>query len=475
MLHLPALKARRNNMSIRKYSAPLSTLAVCAFALYATSAHAAGRTLSAANNGVDSASCGDLAKPCRSIGQAIANSSDGDTINVGAGVYGDLTGDGTYSHPGDEHPQFEGASPNACVICIDRHVQIVSYHGASVTIIKAPPAPGAGETSIVAIKRDGVRFGNLGAGFTLTGGATQGVLVDLRDLLGGESAQVTIEGNVDLGDTRGYAFRGPFPSDRNSICQLPCGGAFVFSNNQSFGNADSGFSFELNIPLGPITVVNNFASGAHVGFTVQAGGQDELGNAFSATNVTLRDNVAQRNSVGFITILVGPVVGNTAADNALVGFFAVPFNQAQFRSNSALGNGGPGVIVNFARNRLIEDPNPSPGPLVGFGDFSQNNLFGNDRARPQLSELWAPFLSVIGSFSVGPSAHCGVLNVGDLQAIGNFPSPISTQIANNDYWGSVQGPSASGPGDAVGGSCDVNGGKTTAKTFSTQPFSVTTF
>jgi len=153
----------------------------------------------------------------------------------------------------------------------------------------------------------------------------------------------------------------------------------------------------------------------------------------------------------------------------------VPIDQAVFRSNSALGNGGPGVIVNFSANRFVVDSNPSPGPPRGFKDFSQNNLYGNDRARPELSELWAPFLSMIGSFTAGPSAHCGVLNVGDLEAIGNFPSPISIEIANNDFWGSARGPSATGPGDAVGGSCDVNAGKTTVKTFATQSFGITTF
>ena len=37
------------------------------------------------NNGVDSASCGAVTQPCRSISQAITNASDGDTVTVGPG------------------------------------------------------------------------------------------------------------------------------------------------------------------------------------------------------------------------------------------------------------------------------------------------------------------------------------------------------------------------------------------------------
>jgi hypothetical protein len=47
-----------------------------------------------ANNGVDSATCGTLAAPCRSITRAIAHAVAGDTIVVGPGRYGDIDEDG---------------------------------------------------------------------------------------------------------------------------------------------------------------------------------------------------------------------------------------------------------------------------------------------------------------------------------------------------------------------------------------------
>jgi hypothetical protein len=63
----------------------------------------------AALDGVDSAACGSPKSPCRSISQAIENASDGDTIEVGAGRYGSISGSADFTGPGDEHPQQLGA------------------------------------------------------------------------------------------------------------------------------------------------------------------------------------------------------------------------------------------------------------------------------------------------------------------------------------------------------------------------------
>lgn len=57
-------------------------------------------SLVVANNGTDSSSCGSSVSPCRSISQAIENASSGETIWVGPGIYGDLSGDGNFDAPG---------------------------------------------------------------------------------------------------------------------------------------------------------------------------------------------------------------------------------------------------------------------------------------------------------------------------------------------------------------------------------------
>src|SRR5205085_10263251 len=54
---------------------------------------ASAATVYVANDGVDAASCGGKATPCRSISRGIANANSGDTLLVGPGRYGDLDGD----------------------------------------------------------------------------------------------------------------------------------------------------------------------------------------------------------------------------------------------------------------------------------------------------------------------------------------------------------------------------------------------
>ena len=85
------------------------------------------------NRGLDSPSCGARTNPCRSISAAIEKASDGDAVVVGAGLYGDLNGDGAFTAPGEEH--FD---PNlSCIICISKSIKLVSLHGAEDTIIDA--------------------------------------------------------------------------------------------------------------------------------------------------------------------------------------------------------------------------------------------------------------------------------------------------------------------------------------------------
>jgi hypothetical protein len=86
------------------------------------------------------------------------------------------------------------------------------------------------------------------------------------------------------------------------------------------------------------------------------------------------------------------------------------------------------------------------------------------------------FLSA-ASYNPGPSAGCGVLNVGALAVIlGPFAGvtlPTIILKAANNFWGSAQGPLAHGSADAVGGRCDQNAGVTLAKQFATIPLAIT--
>jgi hypothetical protein len=373
----------------------------------------AGVVLRVTNDGADSATCGSTAKPCRSISRAIENASDGDIIEVGAGRYGDISGMGT-----------------------------------------------------------------------LTGGNKNGVKLDVRTLYDAQGLSnvlrrnVTVAGNVDISDQFGFVFSGPNPSPgcpSFDLCNVPAN--ILFTGNTAINNAN-GFAVTVNADFGPGKVIlqNNVALGAGIGVNVTAGDQAEGGLIFSDAIVQLLSNVATHCSLGFSTLLVSSINGNTASDNSLAGFMVVPDNTTSFTGNSAIGNAGPGLILQFSPD--INDDQASDT----FQTLRGNNFYGNDRNRPALAIATSAFVGPAqdspGVFNPGPSAHCGILNVGALAAIvvqGNeHTAPVITVSAPGSYWGSAGGPSPTGAGDAVGGLCDQNHGVTIGKPFATASLSITT-
>jgi hypothetical protein len=446
-------------------------LAVCVAALgvaIMTAGAASASTLRVTNDGTDSASCGAPNKPCRTISQAIENASDGDGIEVGAGHYGNVSGDPNFGGPGDEHPQAEAG----CMVCITKALSVFSLHGAAVTVIENIPSTTF--ISTVRILHDGVTFGQVGGGFTVTGGNAQGVVLDL-----GSSAEygivlqheVTIAGNVALNDLIGFLFVGARFVDRPCpVLSCMSTAQVIFSDNESINNSNgaTGFGVSLNTYPAPITLQSNLAQGGGDGFFVYPGEQNATGDALRAANVALLGNVAVHNGLGFFVDAPGRMTGNTAIGNAQAGFLVVP-GTAPFQDNSAIGNGGPGAIVQFSTY---------PGDTQGnhrFEAFSENNFYGNDRNRPALTIY--PGLYDVG-LNPGPSAHCGVLNMGAVAAavgpVGGMV-PIINLAASGNFWGSTQGPAQTGVGDAVGGACDQNGGVTIAKPFATTPFATTSW
>jgi hypothetical protein len=443
--------------------------------LIAGIATCAAATLQVTNDGADSATCGPQSKPCRSISQAIENASDGDTIEVGAGRYGAISGSVDFSGPGDEHPQ-QSFTPDfypGCIVCITKAVHIFSLHGAAVTIIEGLPSDQF--SSNVVISHDGVVFGRESGGFTITGGNQNGLVIDQQSLgsIFGIVLQhnIVVAGNVDLGDKSGFVFHGlnfvdvacPVPSCR-ATAQI------MFSGNQAINNPGGGFSVTVGLfHGGPITLQGNLASGGGTGFEVDTGSQNESFEAGSAQSVQLLGNVAVHNVAGFSANVPGQIVGNTAAGNSEFGFLVVP-GGAPFRDNSAIGNDGPGAIIQFSPDGT------NPGPMPQFQTFTGNNFYGNDRNRPVLS-LAPPLALSNATYNPGPSARCGVLNLGALAAVvgqdaGGNP-PAITLPATDNFWGSTHGPQTNGSADAVGGACDQNGGVTLAKKFATIPFAIT--
>jgi hypothetical protein len=453
----------------------LVTIPIFGAAMIAATCPAAAASLNVTNDGADSVTCGSQTNPCRSISQAIENASDGDTIEVGAGHYGNVSGDPNFAGPGDEHPQhFDGVVYSGCIVCITKALRIFSVHGAAVTVIEGIPS--VQFSSNVMIRHDGVIFGREGGGFTLTGGNQNGLVLD-QDLHGSTFGillqhNVVVAGNVDLGDQNGFVFHGLGLVDVQ--CPDPSCAAtaqIIFSSNQAINNSGGGFSVTVNLfHGGPITLQDNLASGGGSGFDVEAGFQNEGLEAVFAGNVQVVGNVAIHNSIGFTADVPGRIVGNTAAGNSQFGFLVVP-GGASFQDNSAIGNDGPGAIIQFSQDAT------NNAPIPRFQTFTQNNFYGNDRNRPVLSI--APALSSNANYNPGPSAHCGVLNLGALAVAvgpnaGGIP-PIINLAAAGNFWGSAQGPQVSGSGDAVGGVCDQNGGVTQAKPFAIIPFGITSW
>lgn len=434
---------------------------------------AAASTLHVSNHGVDSSQCG-WETPCRSISQAMLNASSGDTIFVGPGLYGDINAD-NFAGAGDEHADPNGGGENVppnpgCVVCINKPLHIYSTQGALTTVIANDPQSPYGST--VLINSPGVDFGAAGAGFTLIGGGQAGVTIALFFPV---LRNVSVAGNIDNGDTQGFVYFGypirllpcapPLPEGQGADCRVTA--RILIANNQAIGNG-TGFSVGVNNGGHPAIIVrDNVALGAGTGFLVKpAGLGSELLNNPDATNVQLVANVAVGGGVGFYASDTGQITYNTAVKNSQIGFEINP-GGAAFYANSAIGNGGPGMLIS------LSDINDYPGipelTTATFAPFTGNNFIGNDRNRPALS---VPYFGI----SPGPGAHCGVL-MGIFLPPGFLSAPppprALTLAASGNYWGSADGPGSAAPdADAVGGACNQDGTTTIATPFSKTPFPV---
>ncbi|MBV8740168.1 MAG: hypothetical protein JOZ12_00205 [Sinobacteraceae bacterium] len=442
----------------------LSALPLCAQAA----------TWYATNDGSDGATCGHSRDhACRSISQAMQNAADGDVIWVGAGRYGDLNGNGSFTDPGDEHALDYG-NGTSCVLCITKALSLYSYNGTAATIIEG----NSNFNATVQVLSDRVVFGSRDHGFTVTGGPV-GVEINY-DTVGfpqgggnGTSLQhgISVVGNIAIKTPVGFEVDGePYKVSPGCPPEAPCAptGRVLLSGNTTVGG-DTGFLVNnMSNHFSEIAVQNNQASGATTGFGTFADFTGVEGNVVlgsSAEHVHLLHNEASAGGVGFAAAFVGSLQNNVASGNSVAGFIVVPggLPPTIFTGNVATGNGGPGVVVSF------DDP---ANMQAGFKSFAGNDFYGNDRRRPASMTIGYP-ADPTDAYKPGPGAHCGVLNIGALAAVPPLSSPLPalTLLASDNYWGSSSGPKPNGAGDAAGGPCDQNSGVTVSKPFSTSWFS----
>jgi len=296
---------------------------------------AVGATLQVAVNGVDSPACGPKPTPCRSIGRAVQNAADGDTIVVGPGFYGDLNRDGALTDPGEELPS--AISLLCCGITINKPLTLVSRDGAAETVIDFGGTLLGGNTlEGVSIGSGGVVFGRPRKGFTVTGVGGSGAIRVEQSTSG-----VRVEGNRAVGNA-GAGF-------------VVDGQANVAAGNQAFGNAGPGFSIVFGSGL---TLTGNLSTDNLTGFLV-AGPQH-----------LLADNTAAANDVGISLIGAGLVTltRNVVSGSTFEGVFLSGDGHV-FTRNAVRGSRGSGVLVESADTSTLT---VTGNTLVGNGAGGTN-------------------------------------------------------------------------------------------------------
>jgi nitrous oxidase accessory protein NosD len=370
------------------------------FASIAVPVPACAGTIVVSSNGADSPTCG--AKPasaCATIGQAVANASDGDSIVVWPGMYAGTT--------------------------ITKSVSLTPTSGGGGAIL-------TGSTQLAA---NGIVLGKRGKGFSIQDG---NVTVSAADVV----------------------VRGNYFSNGTNCLQVAAGNDTVIRDN-SFTNCDIGvllsttgvevrgnrFAYMnqaavfLDAPSSSCVLRENRMSGpGGVGVVIQ--GSDHL----------LRRNLVQSVAAGgFVANLSATNV--TLLENLVVNSNAPAYNLTSgtgwiLEKNASVGCGAPGFYLAAGTTLLLTD-NVSMGSavagflIVGGSDhvLDGNSAIDNDAVGIQLGSVGTG-VSVIGGNlygNGGSGSNCGLTN-----------SSANLVQTSDIFWGDPSGPGVD-PADAV---CD---------------------
>jgi len=350
-------------------------------------------------NGTDSGTCGGDV-PCATLAQAVANAVDGDVISVGAGAYAGAT--------------------------INKSLSLSSSTGTGGAVI----------TGGVVLSANGIQFGRLGKGFSLTGAGT-GVSIAADEVVvrgnlfsdattGVEvtsgSASIVRDNSFDnctvgvsvLGATATQVRGNRFGFSNSTAVSLGSSSSMaVIRENRTFGPAGSGFVISGSDHLLWRNVVHGSPAG---GFTTSG----------TPTNVELRENlVVGTDGPGFYLVTgSGWVLDNNAAINVIApGFYLTAGTPLVLADNVAIGGSNIGFLIVGGSDHVLTGnsavQNSSEGIIlatIGSGvTVDGGNLYGNG------------------------NGNCGLTN-----------SSPNTVTANRIYWGDAAGPGAD-PADQICG------------------------
>ena len=334
----------------------------------ASQAMAAGATVHVANNGLDTATCGSRATPCRSIGRGVDRASAGDTVLVGPGKYGDLDENGLLGGPGEE------VSSGPAAVRIGKPIRVVSSAGAALTVIDA----GGSQWWTVDVDADGVTFGVVGGGFTLVGNQFYGLSCD-------GNTNVRIAGNIASGSpAHGFLVTSTgFIELSDNIAHHNVGAGFIVSsmteanrlvmrNNQSYSNGigivsasygrheiaynevSNNKGVGISVDHAPSFIHHNIVTGNDMGIASNSWSPDRLP---TAGPVLYRNSLIGNTRFG-IMVVAGPPVRTTVKEN---NFFGNGVSTDEFGKNCGLAN-FTGETLNAVNSYWGAATGPGPEP-----------------------------------------------------------------------------------------------------------------
>ena len=285
-------------------------------------------TVHVRNNGLDSATCGTVATPCRSISRAIANAVAKDRILVGPGRYGDLNGNGIFGEPGEE--------PGS--IFVNKPLTLESEEGAGATVIDMSGL----HIDVLRITADatGSVIGLPARGFTLSAGGW-GLSTEA-----GLAGLVSIQGNVAVNNIEnGFLLHAP--------------ATYFVTNNLALRNGTTGFL--VHGGSGHKIRENAAVSNGFDGFGADFGSGHEFSYNLAIGNTRYGFNLSLETGAAFR--------GNSALSNTSFGmaFFdtTATVTQNNIYGNDPLTNCGlevSGSTINAVNNFFGAATGPGSDP-----------------------------------------------------------------------------------------------------------------